>query len=86
MAEDKNNINEPDAVYSTAPSKKKITFFNSFDEAEEYGLKQMAAHSYEERLTNLEIIRKRTYSHLLLPDGSWPLLKRIITIEKATYL
>jgi hypothetical protein len=66
--------------------KKKITFFNSFEEAEEHGLRVMASHSHEERLRNLQILRKRTYSHLLLPDGTWPPLARIITIEYASYL
>lgn len=78
------NINEPEAIYGAVPSKKKIVFFNSFDEAEEYGLKEMAGHSYEERLQNLETMRKRMYAHLLLPNGEWPPLKKIITIEKAS--
>ena len=83
MSEENENINEPEATYE-ASSKRKITFFNSFEEAEEHGLKEMAAHSYQQRLANLEIIRRRTYSHLLLPNGKWPPLEKIITIETGT--
>jgi hypothetical protein len=82
MAEDNKKINEPEIEYEKLTSKKKITFFNSFQGAEEYGLREMANHGHEERLRNLEILRKSTYSHLLLPDGKWPPLKRIITIDK----
>jgi hypothetical protein len=86
MIEDNNIVNEPTAGYGLTSSEKKIIFFNSFDEAEEYGLRQMANHSHAQRLANLETIRKRTYSYLLLPDGSWPPIARIIVIEKASYL
>ena len=84
MDEDKNEVNEPGAEY-ISPKKitnRTITFFKSFEEAETHGLKQMAAHTYEERLANLEILRKRTYSHLLLPNGHWPSIQRTITIVK----
>jgi hypothetical protein len=72
-------------MYGSSSIQKKITFFNSFEEAEEHGLREMAGHSHEERLRNLEIIRRRTYSHLLLPNGQWPPLKKVITIEKGTF-
>ncbi|MCW3127058.1 MAG: hypothetical protein JWO03_2716 [Bacteroidetes bacterium] len=86
MAEDVNILNDWGEAYKAAPCAKKITFFTSFEEAEEHGLHEMAKHSHEERLKNLEILRKRTHGHMLLPDGSWPPLKRIITIEYASYL
>ena len=82
MTEEDNMVNEPDMAYT---SQKKITLFNSFAEAEDHGLKEMANHSYEERLRNLETIRRRTYGHLLMPDGSWPPLKKTITIVKGFY-
>lgn len=63
--------------------KRKLTFFNSFEEAEEHKLIEMASHSHEQRLENLEVLRRRIYGHLLLPDGSWPPLARVITIVKA---
>ncbi len=85
MPDDNNNINKPEAAYGASPSQKKIRFFNSFDEAEEYGLKEMARHSHEERLKNLEVLRRRTFNYLLLPNGKWPPLKRIITIEKGEF-
>lgn len=85
MSEENNNINEPEMAYGTESSKKQITFFNSFDEAEEYGLRQMAGHSHEQRLKNLAVLRWRTYSYLLLPDGSIPPMGKKITIIQASY-
>ena len=86
MSDDINNLGEPEAAYSANSSKKTIRFFNSFDEAEEYGLREMANHSHEERLRNLQILRKRIYSEYLLPDGTWPRMERKLTIIKASYL
>ena len=85
MIDDNGNINEPEAKYESGSPKKEIIVFNSFEDAEEYGLKKMAGHSYEERLINLEILRRRSFNRLRLTDGSRPPLKRIITIEYATY-
>jgi hypothetical protein len=84
MAEDDNQLSEPEATYGNASSKKEIIFFNSFDEAEEYGLKKMAAHSHEERLKNLETLRRRTYAYSLLPNGKIPPLEKIITVIKGS--
>lgn len=86
MDENENKVNEPAADYvkPLPDNKRSITFFKSFEEAELHGLKEMAAHSHAQRLINLEIIRKRTYAHLLLPNGEWPPLKRVITIEKGS--
>ena len=81
MTDDDDNINEPEAIYDAVPSKKKITFFSSFDEAEEYGLKKMAGHSHEERLRNLEILRLRSFNRKASHAGE----KKTITIEFATY-
>ena len=85
MSDEDSHLNEPEAKYGTSHSKRKIIFFNSFEESEEYGLKQMASHSYEERLSNLETLRKRSFNHLRLPDGNRPPLKKTITIEFGTY-
>ena len=81
MSDEQDKVNEPAVTYRTV-HQNKITFFNSFEEAEEHGLKQMAAHSYAERLANLEVLRKRTYKHLLLANGEWPPIEKMITIEK----
>lgn len=85
MAEENNKLSEPDIRYETPKAQKKITFFNSFDEAEEHGLKQMARHSYEERLSNLEALRRRSFGQPLLTGGSRPIDKKKITVEFATY-
>ncbi len=85
MTADDNNINEPEPFYDASPLKKKITFFNSFDEAEENALRKMASHSHEERLKNLEILRGRSFNRHRLSDGKSSTLKKIITIDFATY-
>jgi hypothetical protein len=85
MTEEDNKVNEPEVRYNSPPAKKKITFFNSFDEAEEHGLREMAGHSHAERLNNLAVLRMRIYGHLLLPDGSAPPMEKKITVIKASY-
>lgn len=71
--ETKNKVEEPAVEYAG----KRLTFFNSFEEAELHGLKEMAAHTYEQRLSNLEILRKRTLN-------SDTRLARVITIIKGS--
>ena len=50
---------------------------NNGKAAELHGLKEMAAHTYEQRLSNLEILRKRTLN-------SDTRLARVITIIKGS--
>ena len=78
--EKQDEVNEPQAEYR--PAKKSITFFNSFDQAEQQGREEMKSHSPMQRMINLEILRKRLYKQFLTADGKWPLPKKIITIEK----
>jgi hypothetical protein len=78
---EKNKAEEPAVTYGTG--NKKITFFKSFEQAEEYGMREMASHTPEQRMEFLEILRKRFF-HDRLVNGKWPPLKRIITIEKGT--
>ncbi len=77
--EDDNNHNEVNDSAETYSSlnQRRITFFKSFEEAELHGLKEMASHSYETRLANLELLRRR----FLFPDTE-PVLQRVITIIK----
>ena len=83
---DNQSVNEPSAEYQKSAAKKSIRFFNSFEEAEDYGRKQMAGHTHEQRLQNLEILRKRIYAEYLLPNGEWPPLSRTFKVIKATFL
>ncbi len=71
--EAENKAEEPAAEY------KRITFFNSFEEAELHGLKEMASHTYEQRLCNLEQMRKQSFS----ASGNAG-LARVITIVKGS--
>lgn len=61
-SKEESNLNEPVSGYQPSSLDKQITFFNSFEEAKELGRKEMAVHSPEERMRNLEIWRKRIYN------------------------
>lgn len=69
--------NEPQAVYRNA----KIKIFHSFEEQEEYELQKMALLTREELLNKLEKMRKIFLKKYLLPNGSWPPISRIITMQ-----
>ena len=71
--ENKNKVNEPGAGYR----KQEIVFFNSFQEMNDRHAMQMASLTPEERLNELERMRKMFLAEYLLPDGSWPLDKTI---------
>ncbi len=77
----KKELNEPQAEYG----KKRITVFNSFEAMEEDTHKRLAALTYEERLCNLEILRKQIFYKSLLPSGNWPPLSRKFTVTKLPY-
>jgi hypothetical protein len=77
----KNQISEPETVFG----KKRIQFYSSFEKAEEDKRKTMAAMSPEERMINLERMRKHFLSHRLTEDGKWKPMKRIITIHKGSF-
>jgi hypothetical protein len=74
--ESKNKAKEPETDYT----KRSITFFQSFEEATLHGLKEMASHTHEERLANLETLRRRFF----LKEKEWKPLARVITIVKGT--
>ena len=78
MEEEKENkLNEPIVTYE-----RKISFFNSFEEAELHGLREMAGHSHTQRMGNLEVLRKRMFADRLDSNGNWLPLERTITIIK----
>ena len=79
---EQSQANEPIVHYSTGG--KKLVFFSSFEQQEEYELKQMASLTKDELLNKLEDMRKFFLRDHLLPDGNWAPVKRIITIIKAT--
>jgi hypothetical protein len=84
--EKKNEVNEPAAKYVRSEGSRRITFFKSFEEAEEHGRKVMASHSPQERLQYLEELRKRVYFQYLDAKKQWKPMKHIITIDYAVYL
>ena len=78
-----NELNEPSVEYRTN-QQKRITFFKSFEEENEYTHKMRAATSYEERLSNLEERRKIVYN-APLKNGEWFPLLRKFTVIKLPY-
>ncbi|MEO5673626.1 MAG: hypothetical protein ABIQ74_03175 [Chitinophagales bacterium] len=69
----------------TFAASKRITFFSSFEEAEDHQHQSMADMTPEQRMQNLVVMQKMFMSPYLLPDKKFPLLKRIITIEKGVF-
>ncbi len=72
-------VKEPIIQYGKG--EKKIIFFHSFEQQEEYELKQMALLTKAERMKRLEEMRKFFLQKFLLPDGNWVPVARTITIQ-----
>ncbi len=86
MDDESNEVNEPQEAYQvSAPGKKTLTFFNSFEEAKDAGRKKMAEMSPKQRLEALEEMRKHFLKHLLLPNGKWPPLALVLNIKKGVF-
>ena len=62
--------------------KKEIHFFNSFEEENEFTARQRASLSYDERMKNIEQLRKMVFSKYLLDNGSWPPIAKVFKIMK----
>lgn len=75
-------VNEPQAEYKAIKPQKTITFYNSFEEMEADRWRYLASTTHEQRLAFLEERRKLKFHEYLLPDGTWPPLKRTLTIIK----
>ena len=74
---DKNKVNEPSAEYQ----KQEIRFFNSFEEMNESQYAHWRSLTPEQRLNDLEQMRKTFLSKYLLPNGEWP-LDKILKIKE----
>ena len=80
MSEENNyQLNDPAASYS---AEKRITFFSSMQEMDEYKISEMAKLTHEQLLANLDLLRKFVLREHLSKDGLWPNLARTITIKK----
>lgn len=71
-------VNESLAAYGD----KRIAFFNSFEEENEYVAKEKAKLSYDERMKNIEELHKLVFSQYLLPDGKWAPVAKVFKIMK----
>lgn len=69
-------VNEPIAAYA----EKRIVFFNSFEEENEYTAKKRAETPPDKRMLFIEQLRKSIFNKYLLPDGSWPSIKKVFKI------
>jgi hypothetical protein len=77
---EKNIVNEPSAHYNaTTDNSKKIIFFKSFEEENEYTAKLRALLSYDERMIYAEQLRRIVFSQYLLPDGNWMPVAKVLS-------
>ena len=77
--EENNQAQEPLTSYSEEQDKT-IRFFSSFEEMDKDKVLRMARRTGKERLELLEEMREIFLSQYLQEDGSWPRLKRTISI------
>ena len=70
-------VKEPAVAYG---EKRRIVFFNSLEEENEYTAKERAEVPYDKRMMNIEELRKRVFSKYLLPDNSWRTIKKVFKI------
>ncbi|MEP7170783.1 MAG: hypothetical protein ABI855_15550, partial [Bacteroidota bacterium] len=54
-------MKEPQAPYSSIDENKRIRFFSSFEEENEFVAKERASHTYDERMFYAEELRKRIF-------------------------
>ncbi len=74
-------VAEPMATYTFNRNKKvSVAVFNSFEEMSQATAKENASLSYDQRMENLEFLRKQVYNKFLHPDGSWPVLEKVFKI------
>jgi hypothetical protein len=64
--DESNKAEEPKTAYNT------VHIFDSFEEEAKHNARQRAAMSYDERMEQIEGLRKRVFNQYLQPDGSWP--------------
>jgi|GEM_PF-911721 hypothetical protein len=69
-----NKAEEPKTAFKT------VRFFDSFEEENEDTAKQRAATSYDERMKNIETLRKRVFNEHLLANGKWPSISNTFKI------
>lgn len=69
-------VKEPMTAYST----RRIVFFNSFEEENEYVAKERAAIPHDKRMMYIEELRKRVFNNYLLPDGKWSPIEKVFKI------
>jgi hypothetical protein len=83
MDDKKDEVNEPQVNYHrTGSDKRTLTFFNSFEDAKDFGRRKMAEMSPKQRLESLEEMRKHFLKGYLLPNGKWPPISQVLTIKK----
>lgn len=79
MSSNENDTNnESNSLYS---QKKEIKIFSSFEDQKLFYLTKMANQNHRECLEKLDELRRIFYKDYLLPDGSWPPIKKTIKFK-----
>ena len=78
--EDEYSKNAQDKAEEPETAFKSIRIFDSFEEEAEYTAKQRAGMSYDERMKNIEELRKRVFHQYLLSSGEWPSIAKTFKI------
>jgi hypothetical protein len=58
----------------------RIVFFSSFEEENEYTAMRRAGRSFDERMTQIETLRKWAFHKFLLTDNTWPPISKTFKI------
>jgi hypothetical protein len=76
---EKNNNEEKSITHEVHPTNE-LKFFPSFEEENEYTAMQCAAKSFDDRMLEIETLRKRVFRKFLLPDNTWPPISKTFKI------
>lgn len=69
-------VKEPVFAYG----EKRIVFFNSFKEENEYTAKKRSEMPYDKRMMNIEELRKKIFNKYLTPGNKWYSIKKVFKI------
>jgi hypothetical protein len=74
------NNNEEKSITQKAYPSNEIKFFSSFEEENEYTAMRRAGKSFDERMIEIEILRKWVFRDFLLEDNTWPPISKTFKI------
>lgn len=74
------NNNKEKLITQKAYPTNEIIFFSSFEEENEFTAKKRAGKSFDERMTQIETLRKWVFHKFLLTDNTWPPISKTFKI------